>query len=275
MLDLFEIARSNSETAERDFESLIASLTAEDSQRLRQFANWIKSEALISINVRLFVLNDLIAGKAFQNSYEWASEMAKLSSRKPEEILRERLGKFYNRRVAFDSAFINGTKFRYGALYIRGAGLSDYGPYCAVLKKAFQDSLDNLAYLNGDSLKSCFTIHGDFDPTSVTGTCIGHSHRHFLVAKERAAEVCRTTQDFWHECVTSTNSFFEGIFVSDVNLDAILVVRVLKSEFENTWDLAFANFGRKLGEAEKARVQDFVRLQRAVKTGLVRLEVIQ
>ena len=40
------------------------------------------------------------------------------------------------------------------------------------------------------------------------------------------------------------------------------------------WDMAFANFGRKLGDAERALVQDFVQMRKGVIEGRIQVEVV-
>jgi hypothetical protein len=274
MLDLFKIARSNAHTAEKEFNSLVAVLPTDDVATVRAFADWVKSESLISINLRLFILLDVIGGKAHQNIYEWAEEAARLGGRKAEEALRERLGRFYDRRIAFDGAFRDGRKFRYGALYAGGIGLPVYGPYCVVLKSTFRNPQSNLAYLAGESLSVCFTPTGVFDQTAAVRSSICQSHIHLTVAKERSSEVCRSNRDEWHNCIATPDRFFEAVFTAAVTLDAIKVVLVRKLHFDLMWDLAFANFGRKLEEAEKALVHDFIRLRRATERGTIQVEVV-
>ncbi len=51
-------------------------------------------------------------------------------------------------------------------------------------------------------------------------------------------------------------------------------VRVSTEEYQQKWELAFSNFGKSLTEPERAEVQDFVQLLRAVKDGKIQLETI-
>jgi hypothetical protein len=136
----------------------------------KQFAAWVEAEALISINVKLFVIVELLNGGRYQNTFEWAQEQAVLSGRSVDDALRERLHKFYDKRVTFDRAFNNGEQFRYGALNGGGVGLPEYDPYCVVLTRTFQRSLTDIAWLPGDSLKICFASDGSFHtPSSKAG----------------------------------------------------------------------------------------------------------
>ena len=67
---------------------------------------------------------------------------------------------------------------------------------------------------------------------------------------------------------------FEVVFVGDVSLNTVQCVRGLKSEYDRMWDMAFASFGRKLGDAERALVHDFVQMRRGVVDGKIQVEVV-
>lgn len=274
MLDLFAIARSNANAVQAAFAAAIAACSPDQATSLREFASWIKEEGLVSINVRLYIVVELLSGGRYQNTHEWAQEQCRLSGRAADEILRERLDKFYEKRVAFDHAFRDGERFRYGAFNAGGTGLPEYAPYCAVLSRAFCASLQDVAYLPGDSLKMCFNAGGSLDRRAVERYPAPHSYRHMLAANERAKEVPTTERRQWHKLVTSANRFFEVIFLGEITLTSIDSVRISRAEHDRMWDMAFASFGRKLADAERALVHDFVQLRRAVVDGRVRLEVL-
>jgi len=206
--------------------------------------------------------------------YEWAEEQSRLSGRSVEAALRERLHVFYERRMAFDSAFTDGRSFRYGVLNAGGIGFAKYAPYCLVLTRTFLASLTRIAYLPGDSLELCFGATSTFDQTVVERQAAPHTHRHLMVASERASEVPAADKSDWCHLVASPARYFEAIFAHDVSLSDIGRIRVLKSEHDRLWDLAFGSFGRKLGDAERALVQDFVQLRRSVLGKKVVLEVL-
>jgi hypothetical protein len=121
MLDLFAIAKGNANAVQTAFESVVAAMPPDQAVVVREFAAWVEAEALISINVKLFVIVEFLNGGRYQNTHEWAQEQARLSGRSAEDALRERLHRFYDKRVAFDRAFKNGELFRYGALNAGGA----------------------------------------------------------------------------------------------------------------------------------------------------------
>jgi hypothetical protein len=275
MIDLFATASANAGAIRSRFETSLTSLPAEEAVSVEEFARWVSAEGLIAINVRLWILVELLNGRAYQNVYEWAAEQAALSGRFVDDILRERLGGFYERRTAFDRQVADSEKLRYGALNAGGAGLATFfGPYCMVLKRCFRDSLSDAAYLPGDSLELCFDPEGAFDKAATERLLTPHTHRHFMVATERAPEVARTDAAEWGDLVLSGRRYFEVIFAADFSLDAVDGVRVFKTEHNRMWTLAFDNFGRKLGDAERAFVQDFIQLRRAILEGRIQVEVL-
>lgn len=274
MLDLFAIARANANAVQTAFDSAAAALPPDQAVLLREFAAWVEAEALVSINVKLFVIVEFLNGGRYQNTYEWAQEQARLSGRSADDAMRERLHKFYDKRVTFDRAFKNGEQFRYGALNGGGAGLPEYDPYCVVLTRAFQTSLSDIAWLPEDSLKICFASDGSFDTTVVENRTAPDTHRHLLAATERASEVPPTDKRDWAGLVASPGRYFEVVFVGDVSLNTVKCVRMLKTEYDRMWDMAFASFGRKLGDAERALVHDFVQMRRGAVDGKIQVEVV-
>lgn len=274
MLDLFAIARGNANAVHAAFESVIAGMPPERAALVRDFATWVEAEALISINVKLFVIVEFLNGGRYQNIYEWAQEQSRLSGRPAEDALRERLHEHYEKRTAFDRAFVNGERFRYGALNGGSAGLPEYDPYCVVLTRNSETSLGDIACLPGDSLKICLGADGSFDPTAVQSRTAPHTHRHLMAARERANEVSLADKHEWPRLVASPGRYFEVVFIGDVSLNTIECIRVPKTEHDRMRDMAFASFGRKLCDAERALVHDFVQMCRGVVDGRMQVEVV-
>ncbi len=274
MLDLFAIARANAPAVQATFDSVVAAMPPAQAQVVREFAAWVEAEALISINVKMYIVVELLNGGRYQNIYEWAREQARLSGRSADDALRERLHRFYHKRVAFDRAFANGEDFRYGALNAGGAGLPEYDPYCVVLNRDFQASVTDVALLPGDSLKICIAPDGKVDTAAVQNRAAPHTHRHLMAATERASEVHGTHRNDWTMLVASPGRYFEVIFIGDVFLKTVRCLRVLKTEYDRMWDMAFANYASNRGEAERALVDDFVQMRRGVVDGKIQLEVV-
>jgi hypothetical protein len=274
MSDLFAIAAANGTAINEAFELLVAGLSGEHSTIAREFAAWVEANASISMNTRLYVVVELLNGRMMQNIYEWAEEQERMSGRRADEALRERLQGFYDRRLTFDGAFSGGTRFRYAAINAGTVGLPRYAPYCVVLTKTFETGVSDIAYWPGDSLKVFFTIDGLLDFASLVRQVSPRGQRHLMVAKERANEALVHEKADWPSLVAAEDNYFEAAFVGAVALASVECVRVLRAEHDRLWDLAFANFGRKLTDAERALVSDYVQLQRGFKEGRICLEVI-
>lgn len=269
-MNLFELAKGNTCEIERSFESVLAALSTQNAKMVREFSSWIEKAALISINVKLIVLVELLEGRSYQNIYEWADEQSQLCGRSVEEILRERLQKFYEKRILFDSMFVEGIKFRYGALNPGGTGLLNYDPYCVVLSESFEGSS---AYLPGDSLDICLKPDGSFDANAVSTCATPHTHRHLLAARDCAAHIPTTDKPDWRNLVISPGRYFEAIFLGNVTLSSIACVRMAITEYKRMWDMAFGCFSKKYGDAERALAHDFVKVVKAAKNGTIQLEV--
>jgi hypothetical protein len=274
MLDLFAIARANGPAIQAAFESAVANLPESEAAAAREFAAWVEAEGLISVNMRLYVVVELLNGGRYQTMCEWAKEHARLGGQDAEDLLRRRLGPFYDRRVAFDRAFEDGEGFKYGSLNTGGAGTARYGSYCVILGRSFDGLPDRAAYLPGDSLTVCFGPEGRFDEAAVERHASPHSHRGRMVALRRAAAMFLTARQDWPKLVCSPDQYFEAIFIDEVTLQAIGCVRVPKSEYDRMWEMTFASFGEKRGDAERALMHDFLQLLRAGADGRIQLEVV-
>lgn len=152
--------------------------------------------------------------------------------------------------------------------------MSVFDQYCLILRREFQEGSESVAYLPGDSLHVCFKPDGGFDQTLAETFLAPHGHHHLMVAMARAERVPDAKGTDWQLLVLSRDQYFEAIFLGDILLKDIQSLRVSKAEYNRMWDLAFANFGRKLGDAERALVQDFIQVHRAVAAGALRLETI-
>ena len=274
MLDLFLRAVGNADAIKAEFEVAAEVMSTEARQALNEFVNWVEAKASICINTKLLIVIQLLNGKSYQNTYEWAAELSVLSGRPIEHLLRERLRDFYHRRVTFDHAFDEGEQFRYGALNAGGPGVTQYDPYCVVLKQNFGSTARKVACLPGDSLKIGFSTDGHFNPECVTESAAPYFLRHLLVGKERASEIFGSKREDWWKLVVSPDRYFEIIFVGDVSLKSVKCVRVTQDEYYGKWELAFLNLGVRRTEAERALVSDFIELRRAVLEGRVKLEVL-
>jgi hypothetical protein len=120
----------------------------------------------------------------------------------------------------------------------------------------------------------CFDGDDRLNESKLKQAVTSHSCRHLMVARERITELLSVSQHEWPRLVISGGTYFEALFLDDVRLTTIDVVKISKAEYQRMWEIAFTSFARKLNDAERANVQDFVLLRRAVLSGSVKLEVI-
>src|SRR5438094_951030 len=116
MIDLEQLAEANRVHLEAKFEELLVDLPLAERNLIIKFSEWVRSQCRITINVKLSVVCDLINRGEYMNIYQAATQYSDALGISEQDLLRAWLGSFYDRRIAFDSAFENGKKFNYGAL---------------------------------------------------------------------------------------------------------------------------------------------------------------
>lgn len=146
-VDLFATARTNDRDLLARMATITGALSNNDRDAANRFAARVGHEGRISINMRPSVLLSFLVSSRHQNIYEWAAARAFRSSKTAPEIMREQLGPYYERRMAFDGFFLGGDKLRYGALNIGGLGASHYGSYCGW--RSYERTADRCSGLQG------------------------------------------------------------------------------------------------------------------------------
>jgi hypothetical protein len=256
-MDLFQIASENTASLAQRFEDAKVGRTPEHAACLTGFADRVTESGTASINMRPWVLGSLLSGRPHQNIYEWAAEQASLSGRPRADILRERLRSWYDRRVAFDAAFDDGERFRYGALYLGGLGASSYGQFCTVLREEFLKQQPRLAHLANDSLSTYVSSANVVDEEAIRRDSAPHSHRGLLAALKHADALPGKGESDWAALLCNDSDYVEAIFVGDLTAELIERVRVSKMEYNRLWNLAFSDFGAERKEEERALAHDF------------------
>lgn len=273
-LNLFQIARENAENLKEQLLTALSKREINAQTPINNFTEWLIEKASVSINLASSILAHFIQNATYYNIYEWAREQEDLSGRAREECLRERLGKYYDRRMSFDGAFQDGEQFSYGALNAGGLGLvTKFGMFCIVFDRKFLDKIE-LVYLKEDSLFACINARGEVDLSKVCCMVAPHSHRHILAAIKHFDMIPTTSDKDWAKLILNDSSYIEAIFTEQFSKEDIHKIRVLKNNYDELWDLAFSDFGKKLTEAEKARVSDFTTIIKGDKQGLFVLEVV-
>jgi len=265
------IAEANAPAWEARFTKMRASLPPSEQVRLDHFMEVIQQRGAISINMRPSVLRDFLQSEKYLNIYEWCAEQARLSGRVASQIFAEKLGAYHVRRLAFDALLTRANQFRYGALSIGGLGAQHYGQFCTALRTNFPERCPSLAYLWGDSLNSYTDPLGNIDEPALCAGAADHIHRHLIGALKHGSHACKAAESEWAGLLFADSDIIEAVFIADVSLAAVEEVRIAKADYQQLWDLAFADYGRKLKDAELALAFDFVKIRRAEVDARIRL----
>jgi hypothetical protein len=273
-INLFAIAVANADTLAQSLQDLLTSVPADEAVRLSEFSERIQHDGRISINMRQSVLISFLTFSEHQNVYEWADERSRVGGVPREQILREKLGRYYPRRTAFDSSFEDGERFRYGALNIGGAGAPKYGEFCAVLHHRVSAERSEVAYLRSDSLKTYMKRGPVLDEEALRGDAAPHSHRHCLATMKHAGELGGHPEDRWPSMVCSATDFIETVFMGPLAASDVEVIRMPQRDHDFRFHNAFEAFRGRLGKAEKILCADFVIARRLIRQHGISLEVV-
>lgn len=273
-MDLFIVAKANGQDLHARMQAVSSSLSLSERTSLKRFADRVRKDGHISINMRQSVLLSFLVSSAHQNIYEWAAARAVRSTKTQEEIMRQQLGTYYEKRTAFDGFFTDGDKLRYGALNVGGAGASHYGDFCTVVKSASAEHKFRVAYLRGDSLKTYMLPASRVDGTAVERDAAPHSHRHCIATIKHARDVVGTAETDWPTILCNSEDFIEAIFAGEFVANDIECVRMIRADHEALYEFAFEDFQTKLNKSEKIEIDNFILiLDELVRCG-IRLEVV-
>ena len=274
MMDLFEAAADNAPALEKGFGRLKLALKPGEANHLQEFVDCVQHDGRLAINMRQSTLTSFLVLGRYMNMHEWARDRARNSSKCADEILREKLGRFYESRVAFDRHFEQGERFQYGTLNIGGIGAWPYGDYCVICSDGLVAGLRGIAYLQGDSLKTYVLPGPIVDEASIRHDVAPHSHRHLLAGLKLAPQVCHSPQDTWATLLCSGDDTVEGIFVASVAPRDVESVRIRRSDYDLYFEYAFEEFRQKLDEADRCLIGGFVMILRILKNNGIPLEVV-
>jgi hypothetical protein len=274
-MNLFSTANRNGAAIERRFHNELSLLTPEEADDLERFVDIVKQQGRVAINMRQMVLLNFLTFEKHHNIYEWAQLVASYSSMTVDDILREKLKAYYERRVAFDSFFHRGNEFHYGTLSLAGMGLTYYGNFCSAFRdETFSTSVE-IAYLRDDSLKTYVNAPDIVDSAAIERDATPHTHKHYLAGIKHAGGSYHIPETQWPSMLCSNTDFIEAVFVRSLTPDDLQEVRMLKSDYDLFFHYAFEEFREKLSEADRALVDGFVMILKHLRDRGVHLEVIE
>lgn len=270
-LDIFKLARDNRPRHKAHFEELVKDSNSSEAGVLSTFASLVNEEARVAINMPPYVVADFLARGVHFNIYDWAEEQASLLGRSSEEWLREKLGPYFEPRMAFDSRIVGGTELRYGCLIVGGTGPIRYGPFCVTLVRDFHSSV---ALFPGDSLARYVDAENSIRKDLLVREVAAIDSRHQFVTLVRAARIYQAPRDAWAQIVCSGDEYIEAVFNCRVHPKQVEAIRITQQDYQAFRELAFQDFGRNLSPGEKAIVNDFVSILRSTRDGEPPLEVV-
>jgi hypothetical protein len=136
--------------------------TEDSGEDFSRLVSRIRNDGCFSANCKPATLLRILEGEDWMNAFELAEREAARRGVAPDVALREKLGEFYERRVAFEGRAGAGRHFYYGALNAGGMGAPRYGRLCVVFGPCGRRD-DETVWLSHDSLKGAWFAEGCAD----------------------------------------------------------------------------------------------------------------
>ncbi len=210
VLDLFTMARENIDH--------LASECANHTGAVVELAQSVEREGRLSVTMKSDRLLSFMEGGRYLNPWEECSRDAGGDETKVAQLMEERQGKkWYERRLHFEGSFVDGKKFRYGALYTGGRALIPaWGPFCAVFDMNAARLWPFVAWVPANSLERYAPDKDTFDVDRLRREVGPHEARHQVAAIKHAHEVDAWPPDEWSAKLCCDDRFVEGIVANDL-----------------------------------------------------------
>lgn len=199
----------------------------------------IVTKGRISVNMRPQLLLSFLDTGVRLNIFERAAQLASSSLRPLEEVLQGLLGKWYRRRVNFETALGGGHRFHYGALNTGGLGAPRYGALCAIFASS---PAHEPAWVEEDSLKGPWWESDDkLEPGRLGPSTALHEDVGALAALKLCAAGVPGHHDTWPECLCADDKYVESLTISAPELPMLVEVRVSEDYAEQLESAALAS----------------------------------
>ena len=273
-MDLFDLAVKNAPSLKERFEELIKLGRPDQPKALKEFALTIASSGRICVNMKQMTLIEFLTFGKYMNIYEWAANRAHLSGRQVTEVIQAKLGRYYEKRLAFDGFFDNSSGFHCGALSVGGLGATWYGDHCAVFNDSVSAGRRDVAYLRSDSVDTYLTEDLDLDKAAIAHDVAPHTHRQFLAAIKHSEQVLAHPTQKWPQLLCNDTEFVEVIFAGDAEASDLEKIRMARSDYEAYFDYGFEDLRGALSDADRYRVSGFVMMLRLLEDRKIPLELV-
>ena len=274
-MNFAETCRANAPHLAKSFEEAIGAADTATSATLLRFAERIYREGCVGINMRPMVLVDFLDRDDLLNIHEWAERVSARAGKPSVEVLRDKLGPFFERRMTFDRHFDRGLKFRYGALNIGGLGANRFGEYCLVFNHGRIATRCTVGWLKNDSLNYYMTDEPKVDEAKLCADCASDEQKHILATLKHASELVTRRPDDWPRMVCREDCYIEAIIEGSLRLDSLGSVRIGKLDFDLYWEYAFIEFTSKLSELDRYRVDAFAAIDERLQAAGVSWETVE
>jgi hypothetical protein len=184
----------------------------------------IRNEARFSVNCKPASLVRILEGEDWLNAFEFAEREATRRGVTPDEALREKLGEFYERRLAFEDRAGAGRHFYYGALNAGGMGAPGYGRLCVVFGPCGGRD-DEVVWLSHDSLKGAWFAEGRADlDWNILSRAVADNESVQVLAAVKCFDLRLAVEDSLAP-LCGDNDFVEGLSLRRLDLEEAAEIR--------------------------------------------------
>ena len=218
---------------------------------LVRFAISVENEGRIAFNLKPRTMVYFLEQGERKTIYDVAASDAASGLMTVDDVLRKKLGPWYVRRIDFDARFVGAKDFRYGALWMGGAGCTGYGDFCLV----FATVAVARAYVREDSLSGFFGDDGNFELDKFRRDVAHEENRHHLAAWKHADDVTENAR-LWANRLCAASRYIEVVLAGDTGLHGLSRVIVTRSLHDRHHDLAFQALTGRLKPEEAVQLKD-------------------
>lgn len=272
LFKLFELANSFAPSWLDRLATYQATLSKDENEKLALFINHVQERGRVSINMGVGRAAGFFEGRAHLNIHEVAALNASKTKRDPEEELKALLGKWYEKRIAFEDSFEEGRNFRYGALNTGGSGISRYGEICVVMTVDFMSHEENrVAWIATDSLIGFVSDDAVFDQDLFFKNVAASPHHSHMTAIKTEH---KGDSSSWPELICNENDYVEAIFVRPLEPPEVQAARICSRQLLELEELIFRHSITPGDAAVMNRIERFESLQKILKEQGKEIEVV-
>jgi hypothetical protein len=274
-MDIFQAAKQNSASLQQRVEALLGqSDVHRDPLVLQRFHQLVQDQSRLSVNMRPIRIRTFLYEQRLLSAREQAELDGPEAGVSTETLLRERQGRWYERRTAFEQFFEEGDRFLYGAVNLGNLGAIEYGLFCTVFKDQALVERWRSVYVPGNSLDLYVRRDLTVNDAAVRKDVAEHSYRAHVALLKHQGDIATTAEQRWPAMICSRNCFVEAIFIARVTPEEVEEVRVPEDELQRMYGLVADSFARSLTEDELNDAALFIEITRALEAHNLLLKAV-